>query len=68
MAHYAIIDDKDIVLTIVAADTIDGAESVFPNYKVVPSTAENPAWQGAIYSDASGKFIEIKVIDEAAPE
>jgi hypothetical protein len=61
MAHYAILNEDNMVATIVAADSIDGVEFVFPNYKTVCSTPENPATVGWIYD--GDKFIS-PVVEE----
>jgi len=57
MAHYAVLNEDNVVATIVAADLIDGVEAVFPNHKIVRSTPENPAKQGATYDEKTQKFI-----------
>jgi hypothetical protein len=57
MAHYAILNENNVVTTIVAADLIDGAEQVFPGHKIVQSTLENPASEGAMYDEKTKKFI-----------
>jgi hypothetical protein len=57
MAHYAILNEDNVVATIVAADLIDGVKAVFPNHKIILSTAENPASVEAIYDDKTEKFI-----------
>jgi len=57
MAHYAILNENNVVTTIVAADLIDGAKQIFSGHKIIESTAENPAKEGAIYDDKTQKFI-----------
>jgi hypothetical protein len=49
MAHFAILNENNVVATIVAADLIDGVKEVFPNHKIVISTLENPAAIGWVY-------------------
>ena len=49
MAHFAILNEDNVVTTIVAADLIDGVKEVFPNHKIILSTPENPAAIGWVY-------------------
>jgi len=57
MAHYAILNENNVVTTIVAADLIDGAKQIFPSHIIIESTAENPAKEGATYDEKTEKFI-----------
>lgn len=66
MAHYAILNEDNVVMTIVAADLINGAEQVFLGHKIIPSTPENPASEGAMYDEETEKFIlanEIETVE-----
>lgn len=66
MARFAIIDPNNKVALLVAADSIDGTKSIFPNSKIVFLTPDNPASVGDMYDEETEKFIladEIETVE-----
>jgi hypothetical protein len=67
MATFALIDNENRVVTTLAADTIDGPKSVFPNAKIVLVLENTLVQQNSIYDELTGTFSE-PIVEETPSE
>jgi hypothetical protein len=58
MATFALIDNDNRVVTTLAADTIDGIKSVFPNAKIILVPENALVQHNSIYDEINNLFTE----------